>query len=163
MVQRAQQLIRLDYHTISDHKTLLHLALLQSHNNKTTGFADQFPSLPVVELLLSCRAPINAIDRHHYTPLHDFASNHFEQSTNTKLGDMKRIFKLLVNAGAHLDAIAEGKTPEDCAEHDKLKSLFRIHPTQLNLKCICARMIQKNQLNYTDCISKRLQSFVELH
>jgi len=121
---------------------------LESHNGNYTGLADKFPSLPVVELLLSCGAPINAIDRHHYTPLHDFASNHFERSTNEELGNMKRMFKLLVDAGAHLDAIAEGKTPEDCAEHDKLKSLFRKHPIQLNLKCICARIIQKNQLKF---------------
>ncbi len=136
---------------------------MESHNGNYIGLCDKFPSLPVVELLLSCRAPINTIDRYHYTPLHDFASNTFEEYTNEELDNMKRIFKLLVDAGAHLNAIAEEKTPEDCANHDKLKSLFQKHPIQLNLKCICARNIQKNQLDYTDCISKRLQSFVEIH
>jgi len=146
---------------------------MEYHNCTDIGIVTDFPSLPVVKLLLFCRASINAIDCHHCTPLHELAANrykHFdyhgealEYCSDEELNDVEIIFKLFVDAGAHLDAVAGELTPEDCAEHEKLKRLFRMHPIQLSLKCICARMIQNRELNYTDCISKHLQSFIQLH
>ena len=163
VLQQVQQFINLDYRTTSDNKTLLHLSLMECHNSICADIPRRFPYLPVVQLLLSCRVPINAIDCHHYTPLHDLAMNKFENSTNEELDNIKAIFKLLINAGAHLDANAQGKTPEDCVEHEKLKSLFRRYPIQLSLKCLCARMIQKKKLNYIDCIPKHLHAFIKIH
>ena len=136
---------------------------MQGYNHTGINIVTKFPSLPVVKLLLSCRTPINAVDCHHNTPLHQLAANKYKYDTIKELNDIEIIFNLLVNAGAHLDASARGKTPKDCAEHKKLKSLFQMHPIQLSLKCICARMIQRRELNYTDCISERLQSFIQLH
>ena len=136
---------------------------MECHNCNSIGFCKLFPSLPVVQLLLFCRTPINALDCNHSTPLHDLVRSPYGYYSNEEQGEIKIIFKLLVHAGAHLDAIAEGKTPEDCAEPGKLKNLFRKYPIQVNLKCICARLIRKKELNYIDCISKHLQLFVELH
>lgn len=129
----------------------------------TINYAPKFPSLSVVELLLSCRAPINAIDYHHKTPLHELAGNRFRPSSNQELANLEKIFQLLVDTGAHLDAIAGEKTPEDCAEHEKVKDLFQKHPIKLSLKCICARIIQRRVVNYTDRIPHHLHSFIQLH
>ncbi|CAF1268232.1 unnamed protein product [Rotaria sordida] len=163
IVQRVKKYIVSDWRTLSDNKTLLHLSLMEHHNSISVGICRRFPSLSIVQLLLSCRASINAIDCHHYTPLHNLASNKFKKLTKKKWDDIKKIFKLLINDGAHLDAIAQGKTPEDCTQHETLKSLFRIYPNQLSLKCLCARMIQKSQLNYMDYVPKALYTFIELH
>ncbi|CAF3625257.1 unnamed protein product [Rotaria sp. Silwood1] len=163
IVKRVQQYIDSDWRTLSDNKTLLHLSLMEYHNSVSVGICRRFPSLVVVQLLLSCQVSINAIDCHYYTPLHDLASNKFKKLTKEKWNDIKIIFKLLIDGGAHLDAIAQGKTPEDCTEHENLKSFFRMHSIQHSLKCLCARMIQKNELNYSDCIPKPLHPFIEIH
>lgn len=166
ILRRIQRFIDLDYRTVRDNKTLLHLSLMEFRNYThamTINYAPRFPSLPVVEFLLSCRASINAIDYHHSTPLHEFARNRFQPCSNEELINLEKIFQILVNAGAHVDAIAEGRTPEDCAEHPKVKDLFRTHPKALNLKCICARIIQTKALNSIDRIPEHLQSFIQLH
>jgi hypothetical protein len=136
---------------------------MQYHNYTDIGIARMFPSLPIVKLLLYCGAPINVTDCHHNTPLHVLAANEYKYYTHEELDDVERIFKLLVDAGAHLDAVTQRGTPEDCVDYEKLKSLFRIHPIQLSLKCICARKTKRRELNYTDCIPKHLQSFIQLH
>ncbi|CAF3068617.1 unnamed protein product [Rotaria sp. Silwood2] len=163
IVQRVQEYIDSDWRTLSDNKTLLHLSLMEYHNSIYVGIGRRFPSLVIVQLLLSCRVSINAIDCNHYTPLHDLVSNKFKKLTNEQWNDIKIIFELLIDGGAHLDAIAQGKTPEDCTEHELFKSLFRIYPVQLSLKCLCARIIQKNKLTYSDCIPESLHPFIELH
>ncbi|CAF1155614.1 unnamed protein product [Rotaria sp. Silwood1] len=163
IVKRVQQYIDSDWRTLSDNKTLLHLSLMEYHNSVSVGLCRRSPSLVVVQLLLFCQVSINAIDCHHYTPLHDLASNKFKKLTKEKWNDIKIIFKLLIDGGAHLDAIAQGKTPEDCTEHENLKSFFRMHSIQHSLKCLCSRMIQKNELNYRDCIPKPLHPFIEIH
>ncbi|CAF3043408.1 unnamed protein product, partial [Rotaria sp. Silwood2] len=116
------------WRTLSDNKTLLHLSLMEHHNSFSVGIRNRFPSLSVVQLLLSCQAPINAIDNNHYTPLHNFACNKFEKLTKEEWNDIKKIFDLLIDSGAHLDATAQGKTSKDCTQHENLKSLFRIYP-----------------------------------
>lgn len=140
-------------------------------------YSPKFPSLAVVKLLLSCGAPINAIDFDHKTPLHQLAENkfckfpvrgHYDSNdlwdfSGKDLSDLEMMFETLVNAGAHLDAIAGGKTPADCAKHKILQDLFRTHSIELSLKCICARAIQHSKLNFTNRIPAHLQSFVQLH
>lgn len=139
LVERVRYFIHADWRTLSDNKSLLHLSLMEYHKSKIVGICNRFPSLPVVQFLLTCRASINAIDYHHRTPLHDFASNAFDELTNDEWGDMKVIFELLVHAGAHLDATPQGKTPLDCVQHEMLQKLFRKHlATQSSLKCLCA-------------------------
>lgn len=163
ILERIQKFVNLNYRTIPDNKTLLHLCLNERHDSTYLGICQRFPLLEVTQLFLSCRVSINAIDCHHYTPLHDFVRNRFNKATDEKLCEIEKIFKLLIDAGAHLDASAQGKTPQDCAEHERIKRLFQNHPIQLNLKCICARLIQLGQLNCIGCIPTCLQEFVELH
>ncbi|CAF1219356.1 unnamed protein product [Adineta steineri] len=172
LLQQTKQLVDSDYRTIANNKTLLHLSAMQSHNSVRIGNVTTFPSLPVVQLLLNCRAPINAVDYYNNTPLHQLAANtyrHFdyyepEDYTDEEMDDIEIIFKLFIDADAHLDAVThQGKTPEDYAKHTRLKNLFQRYPTELNLKCLCARMIRTSKLNYTNHISQHLQSFVQLH
>ncbi|CAF1344610.1 unnamed protein product [Adineta steineri] len=172
LLQQVQQLVDSDYRTIADNKTLLHLSAMQSHNNVRISSVTTFPSLPAVQLLLNCRAPINAVDYYNNTPLHQLAANtyrHFdyyepEDYTDEEMDDVEIVFKLLIDADAHLDAVThQGKTPEDYAKHTRLKNLFQRYPTELNLKCLCARMIRTSKLNYMNHISQHLQSFVQLH
>ncbi|CAF4177822.1 unnamed protein product [Adineta steineri] len=172
LLQQVQQLVDSDYRTIADNKTLLHLSAMQSHNNVRIGSVTTFPSLPVVQLLLNCRAPINAIDYNNNTPLHQLAANTYqyykydepEDYTDEEMDDIEIIFKLFIDADAHLDAVThQGKTPEDYAKHIRLKNLFQRYPIELNLKCLCAQMIRTSKLNYMNHISQHLQSFVQLH
>ena len=138
-----------------------------------------FPSLPIVKFVLNCRAPINSIDLYHNTPLHQlagnrylyytgdeyqhFRDNQYEDYTDEQMNDVEIIFNLLVNAGAHLDAVGQKGIPQDYVSHKKLEKLFQKHPIELNLKCICARIIRRIKLNYMNVIPERLQPFVQLH
>ncbi|CAF1476679.1 unnamed protein product [Adineta steineri] len=172
LLQQTKQLVDSNYRTIADNKTLLHLSAMQSHNSVRIGNVTTFPSLPVVQLLLNCRAPINAVDYYNNTPLYQLAANtyrHFdyyepEDYTDEEMDDIEIIFRLFIDADAHLDAVThQGKTPEDYAKHMRLKNLFQRYPIEPNLKCLCARMIRTSKLNYTNHISQHLQSFVQLH
>ncbi|CAF4105392.1 unnamed protein product, partial [Adineta steineri] len=159
--QLVQQLLDSDYRTVSDHKTLLHLSLIPYHKDRWRGgisIVTTFPSLPVVKFLLSCRASVNAIDNDHYTPLHDFVLSGYKHFPHLQWIDIENIFKLLINSGAHLDAIAHGRTPKDCAKDTRFQRLFEAHPIQLHLKCICARLIQKKKIDYINSIPTHLQS-----
>ncbi|CAF4238108.1 unnamed protein product, partial [Adineta steineri] len=164
--QLVQQLIDSDYRTVSDNKTLLHLSLIPYHKDRWLGhisIVTTFPSLPVVKFLLSCRASVNAIDNDHYSPLHDFVLNDYKHFLHLQWIDIENIFKLLINSGAHLDAIAHEQTPEDCAKNTRFQRLFEMHPIQLHLKCICARLIRKEKITYINSIPTHLQSFIEMH
>ncbi|CAF4152299.1 unnamed protein product [Adineta steineri] len=164
--QLVQQLIDSDYRTVSDNKTLLHLSLIPYHKDRWLGgisIVTTFPSLLVVKFLLSCRASVNTIDNDHYTPLHDFVLNDYKHFPHLQWIDIENIFKLLIDSGAHLDAIAHGQTPEDCAKKTRFQRLFEAHPIQLYLKCICARLIQKEKIDYINFIPTHLQSFIEMH
>ncbi|CAF4071874.1 unnamed protein product [Adineta steineri] len=164
--QLVQQLLDSDYRTVSDNKTLLHLSLIPYYKDRWLGgisIVTTFPSLPVVKFLLSCRASVNAIDNDHYTPLHDFVLNDYKHFPHLQWIDIENLFKLLINSGAHLDAIAHGRTPKDCAKDTRFQRLFEMHPIQLHLKCICARLIQKEKIKYINFIPTHLQSFIEMH
>ncbi|CAF4225755.1 unnamed protein product, partial [Adineta steineri] len=164
--QLVQQLIDSDHRTVSDNKTLLHLSLIPYHKDRWLGdisIVTTFPSLSVVKILLSCRASVNTIDNDHYTPLHDFVLNDYKHFPHLQWIDIENIFKLLIDSGAHLDAIAHGQTPEDCAKKTRFQRLFEAHPIQLYLKCICARLIQKEKIDYINFIPTHLQSFIEMH
>ena len=180
ILRRVRELTDCDYRTLRDNKTLFHLSLMDEWNYSyfmNVEYSLKFPSLAVVKLLLSCGASINAIDFDHKTPLHQLAENKFSRFpvrwyydsndlwdfSGKDLSDLEMMFETLVNAGAHLDAIAEGKTPADCAKHKVLQDLFRRHPIELSLKCICARAIQHGKFNFTNRIPAHLQSFVQLH
>ncbi|UJR17618.1 hypothetical protein I4U23_004514 [Adineta vaga] len=117
--QLIQRFIVSDYRLVCDNKTLLHLSLIRHHKYRDlneTSILTRFPSLSVVKFLLSCQAPINAIDFNYNTPLHDLVASNYKYYSDEEWNEIENIFHLLVNAGAHLDAMAHGQTPRDCAE-----------------------------------------------
>ncbi|CAF3411481.1 unnamed protein product [Rotaria sp. Silwood2] len=97
---------------------------MEHRNAFSVGIRNRFPSLSVVQLLLSCQAPINAIDNNHYTPLHNFACNKFEKLTKEEWNDIKKIFDLIIDSGAHLDAIAQEKHQKIVLNMKILKAFF---------------------------------------
>jgi ankyrin repeat protein len=115
----------------------------------------RYPSLRTVRTLLKCGADVNVVDAVRNTPLHVFASN-------SRLCD-KAILQLLCDAGAHLDCVnALRETPMDIASNSNTKQLLNAK-MKLSLKCLCARLIQKNNVPFHGMISTSLVNFVEKH
>jgi Fem-1 family protein b len=115
----------------------------------------RYPCLQTTHILLQCGADVNAIDAIRNTPLHVFVSNE-------SICD-ESILKLLCDAGAHLDCVnALRETPIDLASNPTTKQLLKSR-MQLSLKCLCARLIQKNNVQFYGKISTLLTNFVEKH
>jgi ankyrin repeat protein len=115
----------------------------------------RYPSLSTVRLLLQCGADVNASNILRDTPIHVFVSNSNDCNES--------ILQLLCNAGAHLDcANALGETPMDLATDIHTRQLLKAR-IKLNLKCLCARFIQKNEIPFHRKISHSLAHFVEQH
>jgi hypothetical protein len=73
------------------------------------------------------------------------------------------ILEFLCDAGAHLDCVnQDGKTAADIAVHPQAIQLLKAR-TKLNLKCLCARLIQQNKLEIRDKLSNSLIEFVSKH
>jgi ankyrin repeat protein len=99
---------------------------------------------------------VNAIDAIRNTPLHVFVSN------NESICD-ESIMKLLCDAGAHLDYVNSlGETPFDLAIDPIIKQLLT-RRMYLSLKCLCARLIQKNNIPIYGKFSTSLVNFVKKH
>jgi len=112
--------------------------------------------LQTAHILLQCGADVNAIDAIRNTPLHVFASN------NESMCD-ESILKLLCDAGAHLDYVNSlGETAFDLTSNPVIKQLLKSQ-MYLSLKCLCARLIRKNNLPYHGEFSTSLVNFVEKH
>ncbi len=105
---------------------------------------------------MQCGADVNAIDAVRNTPLHVFVSN-------TESTDDESIVKFLFNAGAHVDYVNSlGKTPFDLATNLTIKQLLKLRMYG-SLKCLCARLIQKNHLSFHGKVSASLVNFVQRH
>ncbi len=108
-----------------------------------------------VRTLLQCGADVNAIDTTRNTPLHVLASN-------SSICD-ETIFQILCNAGAHLDYTnALGETPIDIALNSNTNQLLKTK-SKISLKCLCARLIRKNDIPFHEKIATTLINFVERH
>ena len=89
------------------------------------------------------------------TPLHTLAAN------RGRVNDALVI--LLVNRGAHLDYVnALGETPADISM-SLLVQMFLEAKMTVNLKCLCARLIQQNEIPFRGRIFPSLERFVEKH
>jgi ankyrin repeat protein len=108
-----------------------------------------------VRTLLQCRADVNATDILRNTPLHVFVSN---WSTYDET-----ILEYLCNNGAHLDRVnASRETAIDLAGNRTIIQFLK-SKMKLSLKCLCARLIQNNNVSFHGKIATSLAKFVEEH
>jgi Fem-1 family protein b len=115
----------------------------------------RYPCLHTVRILLQCGADVNASDALRNTPVHIFVSNSSDCNES--------ILQLLCNANAHLDcANALRQTPIDMASSLNTKQLLKTR-MKISLKCLCARLIQRNNIPFHGKIVNSLVIFVERH
>ncbi len=90
------------------------------------------------------------------TPLHIICANTRD----------RKIIKLLLNAGCHMDCVnKDGHTPVDYVKDKETRALLIPKPIPSNLKCLCARIIANKQLN-TECLGvsrSNLNKFIIMH
>ncbi|XP_072398856.1 protein fem-1 homolog A-like [Diabrotica undecimpunctata] len=141
--------------------TILHMCVSKLNTIRSNYFMNEepimiFPKASVVQFLLQCGAPVNERNEQGQTPLHisTLTYNYSEQ-----------IVKLLLQYGAHIDIPnLEGKAPIEAIECLKPDQKSNLNLLQyLSLKCVCATVICKNKIPYTDQIPKTLEHFVKLH
>ncbi len=115
----------------------------------------RYPCLHTARTLLQCGADVNASNVERNTPVHVFVSNSSDCDES--------ILQLLCDANAHLDcANALRKTPMDMASNSNTKQLLKAR-MKLSLKCLCARLIQRNDIPFHGKIVNSLVNFVERH
>ena len=115
----------------------------------------RYPCLSTARLLLNCGADIVAMDAIRNTPLHILVGNSSEPD--------EALFNLLCDQHAHLDCVnALGETALQIARSPKIKALLKAR-TRISLKCLCARVIQKNGVPFKGRISTSLAEFVDQH
>ncbi len=86
-------------------------------------------------------------------------------SQSTK-ADALPIVELLINVGAHVDCLNKhNKTPFDYAKATEIKAVLQKYQTPPLLKCLCARQIVAQQLNYELIWPEKtkLNTFIYLH
>lgn len=110
-------------------------------------------------LLIHCGANVDILDLNQNTPLHILV-----QSTPTL--DVLIIIDILCKSGAHLDHVNnKGQIPLDLIpiyHHDIIQYLKEKMGVK-RLKCICARLIQKECLEYQEVLSMSLINFIQKH
>ena len=105
--------------------------------------------------MIQCGANVNAIDTIQNTPLHVFVSSRMVCDEN--------ILNFLCEYGAHLDCVnVLRESAIDLADNVNTIQLLK-SKMKLSLKCLCAQLIQKNNLSFHGRITKSLTLFVEKH
>ncbi|CAF1378706.1 unnamed protein product [Adineta steineri] len=151
--QLIQSINKNRYVVSNSGSSLLHLCL----SDTTSIFKGpcKYPCVHTVRTLLKCGADVNAMNFVRDTPLHIFVRNSSDCD--------ETIFQLLCDAGAHLDYMnALRKMPIDIVLNPNTKRLVK-EKMKLNLKCLCARLIQKNAIPFHGKICTSLINFVEKH
>ena len=145
---------------MSKHNRIMNILMTYSSNTRSFLFrllclCVSYPSLITIRVLLQCGADVNGTDFRQSTPMHIFVSN-------TEDG-YESIFELLFQANAHFDYTNDsGEIPLDLVRNANLKRLLMMK-TRINLKCLCARLIQKENISFHGMISQSLASFVNKH
>lgn len=150
----VHRLIRLGLRS-SNGKTLLLLAVIKSTTFVTDEYYSPLPSVPIIEILLECGADVQDMDESRNTALHLLE----EDVNNTDV--IRNVANLLVAAGAHTDY--RNNNGQQAAHHlayEWLKIDFSVHTT---LKCLAARVIQREKISYIGIIPQPLYTFVEMH
>jgi Fem-1 family protein b len=110
-------------------------------------------------LLIDCHADVNALDIDRNTPLHILVRN--MSSMN-----VFKMIDLLCDGGAHLDCVNNKRqTPLESVSIYRLKTIewLKTKITVFRLKCLCAQIIQRQQLSYENSLSISLINFVQKH
>lgn len=82
--------------------------------------------------------------------------------SNTNIID-DTIIRLLYEAGTHLDCVnALKEAPISIASNLNIKQFLKTR-AKLSLKCLCAKLIQKNNISFHGKIAASLIKFVEKH
>ena len=110
-------------------------------------------------------SPIHAMDSKGKRPLH-VAVAEPDSSCNSSTSREATIVSLLVENGAHLDAVdSEGHTAhEACSNWPELKAITALS-RPLPLICLASRSVVATDIPYTDlkCIPQHIIDFIKLH
>lgn len=133
---------------------------------------------------MHCGASVVAVDSARNTPLHILVTK--INSSQDRQSEMALILNLFVEAGAHLDAVnAAGQTAATACKQSKQIVYITLIETLINhciscpdnlanmlhghqnahtsLKCLAARSIAKNRLNFRGLIPTQLEAFIQMH
>jgi hypothetical protein len=144
--------------------TVLHVAV--------DRFSKNHARLQTIQRILQFGADPNAIDEDGETPLHRLA----EWTWSGENGDEEEsvpLFQVLLEAGAHLDAVGDDGKTVICIVKEKTSwPLWRgnVHPyfeslisTVFPLSCYCARVIGRHGIPFEDRLPPRLKKLVSSH
>ncbi|XP_030560606.1 protein fem-1 homolog B isoform X1 [Drosophila novamexicana] len=150
---------------LQDGQTLLHLAVngVTPVDEFYTNEMCKFPCYATALVLVHCGASVVAVDAARNTPLHILVTK--INSSQDRQGEMARILQLFVEAGAHLDAVnAAGQTAAAACKQANLANLLHGHQNaHTSLKCLAARSIATNRLNFRGLIPTQLEAFIQMH
>uniref|UniRef100_A0A1I8MKC2 Protein fem-1 homolog B n=1 Tax=Musca domestica TaxID=7370 RepID=A0A1I8MKC2_MUSDO len=151
---------------LADGQTLLHMAVnaVTPVDDFYTNDICKFPCYRTALLLVHGGANVLAVDNMRNTPLHTLASS-FPRDNIQLIAQAEKIVQLLVDAGAHLDAVnSQGLTPAQVGNIGSLNAIILNHAnSSISLKCIASRCVAVNRLKYQGLVPTILESFIEMH
>lgn len=119
-----------------------------------------FPNAPLASLLIKCGANVNVCDKLGNTPMHVIVKY------NNPINDFETLHQIMVTLikhEAHLDICnLERKIPMDCTTTGVAEVILRTY-NHISLKCIAAKAIRKNSVQYRNIIPSFLEEFVAVH
>ncbi|KAM7344446.1 protein fem-1 homolog B-like [Cochliomyia hominivorax] len=147
-------------------QTLLHMAVngVLPMDDFYNSDVCKFPCYRTALLLVHAGASVIATDELCNTPLHTLVAS-YPQNNPQLLVQAEQIIKLLVDAGAHLDAInAQDLTPAQVDHIGGLRNIILGYENSLtSLKCIASRCIANNKIRYKGLVPKVLESYIQIH
>ncbi|XP_044571295.1 protein fem-1 homolog B isoform X1 [Drosophila ananassae] len=150
---------------LQDGQTLLHLAVngVMPVDEFYTNEMCRFPCYATALVLVHCGASVVAVDSARNTPLHILVTK--VNTNQDRQAEMARILQLFVQAGAHLDAVnAAGQTAATACKQPALANLLHGYQNaHTSLKCLSARTIANNRLDFKGLIPTQLEAFIQMH
>ncbi|ESO89668.1 hypothetical protein LOTGIDRAFT_164973 [Lottia gigantea] len=119
-----------------------------------------FPNSGLAAMLIKCGSDVNALDFIGNSPLHVIV-----RYTNpiSDFDTLHQIMLSLIRGGAHIDIRNyERKTPMECTTTGVAEVIIRQH-YKISLKCLAARSITDNNVNFQNMIPAILEDFIHLH